>query len=107
MSVGFEVGGDYWTLGASSFVFALFSTSTGVLEPDGRGSRFPRLTIDLFDGELKTEDVAQAREELRVVRAELAEHPPTDLVWDYTDPSKVCRGLMNSLSPTVRWRPAL
>lgn len=88
MAIGFAVGDDEWFIGSSDFVVAFFSTITAVLEPDGLATRFPHLTGRLFDGELAADEIPAARAELQIARAGLAEHAPSEVVWDYQDRNK-------------------
>jgi len=88
MSVGLQVADILWPVGAGSFLNAFFSTIAARLEPDGWGTRFPAAMGDLFGGELTAERAAAARDELDTIRAELREHPPSDVVWDFHDRSK-------------------
>lgn len=50
MGVGVRVGSIVSEVGAASFLNALFSTIVGLLEPDGRGSRFPVISINFYEG---------------------------------------------------------
>ena len=88
MSVGLRVRSNMWLVGTGDFFHALFSTISARLEPDGWGSRFPVLMNELYQGELASEHAPAALAELDQVRAELREHPPSDVVWDVEDRSK-------------------
>ncbi len=79
------VAGDEWRVGTGAFFHAFFSTVAVRLEPQGWGSRFPRVMRDLYDGEVAPAALDALRAELGQVRAELAERPPSDVVWDAED----------------------
>ena len=85
MGVGVKVRAVVWYVGEHELLNAFFSTASVRLEPAGWGTRFPHLMNELFEGDLPAEHAAAAAEELEVVRAELREHPPSEVVWDVYD----------------------
>lgn len=82
MAVGISVGSITDELGASSFVHSFFSTISVHCEPNGWGSRFPRLMKDLYQGRLAYAYAEQALEELRQAKSALEILPPSAVVWD-------------------------
>lgn len=87
MSVGLRVDTAVDLLGAPDFVKAFFSTVAANLEPGGWGSRFPVTMSAFYAGRMTPEEAGAVRGELETIRAELGEHPPSDLVWDLEDRS--------------------
>ncbi len=85
MAVGLEVGNLYWEIGDPDFVHAFFSTISYHLEPDGWGSRFPVVLGELYQGELAPAAAGAARAELWRAQEELAQYPPSEVVWDIED----------------------
>ena len=86
MGVGIRVGSVIDEIGAPDFLNAFFSTISKNLEPEGWGSRFPSLLIDLYQGKLGNADVPRAQRELLDARSELQDLPPSKVVWDYSNP---------------------
>lgn len=82
------MGGVIDEIGTPDFLNAFFATISKNLEPNGWGSRFPALLNSLYQGRLSKENVRQAQGELAVIRAELREFPPENIVWDYSHPEK-------------------
>ncbi|OZM73257.1 hypothetical protein CFN78_10355 [Amycolatopsis antarctica] len=85
MTVGLHAHDESAELGSASFVHAFFSTAAVRLEYSRWGSRFPAVMDSLYQGTLPADQVAQARRELRVVRAELGDFEPRHVVWDIED----------------------
>ena len=88
MAVELRTGRVVWPVGTPGFLHSFFSTIAARLEPDGWGSRFPAVMKTLYGGEIGGEDASRAVAELDQIRAELREHPPADVVWDYEDRAK-------------------
>ncbi len=88
MALGLRVANILWPVGAAGFVKAFFSTIAARLEPDGWGTRFQVVMHDLYEGELSAERAPAAREELDTIRKELADLPPSEVVWDIHDRSR-------------------
>jgi hypothetical protein len=82
------VRSNVWSVGTADFLHAFFSTVSANLEPDGWGTRFPTVMGPLYEGRVDGEQAARALAELDQIKAELAEHPPSDVVWDVEDRSK-------------------
>lgn len=89
MTVGIHLGSITDEIGSSDFLLSFFSTISGNLEPDGWGTRFPMLMEKLYRGELRQGDAEAVLEELDTVSRELAELPPSRVIWDYEDRSKM------------------
>ena len=100
MAVELRTGSVVWPVGTPGFLHAFFSTIAARLEPDGWGSRFPAVMKTLYGGEIGGEDASRAVAELDQIRAELREHPPADVVWDYEDRGSVRRGATRSPTPS-------
>lgn len=88
MAVGLKVDFLWYPIGTGDFVHAFFSTVCYNLENQVWGSRFPNLMNNLYQGELSYENVDKAREELKIIREELAEYSPDKVVWDIEDLDK-------------------
>jgi hypothetical protein len=88
MTVGIQAGSSISEVGASSFFNAFFSTLTGLLEPEGRGTRFPVIAGDFYEGHISSGQTDKARSELVLIQAELAQHPPSAVIWDFEDRTK-------------------
>jgi Lon protease-like protein len=87
MPLGLRVGDVSWRVGSPDLLHAFFSTISVRLEPDGWGTRFPRLLNDLYQGDLAAGAVDRALDELLRARRELAALPPYAVVWDADDRS--------------------
>jgi hypothetical protein len=89
MSVAAWVGTQSWSLGTADFVNSFFSTIAVRAEGGLWGSRFPIVMNELYAGRLPSKLAAGARSDLRDIRDALSALPPTDVVWDLDDRSKV------------------
>ncbi len=89
MSATLTVGARSWDVSSSAELHALFSTISHRVEPGGWGSRFPVLMNKLYQGELAARDVPAARRELAEARGALAAMPPSGVVWDIEDLSRL------------------
>jgi hypothetical protein len=69
VAVGLSARSDLWSVGTGDFLHALFSTVSASLEPDGWGTRLPTVLGPPYE-------------------PQLAEHPPSDVVWDVEDRSQ-------------------
>jgi hypothetical protein len=78
-----------WPVGAASFFKSFFSTIGAHLEPAGWGTRFPVLMDELYQGEVSGDRAAEARKELDTIHEELRAYPPSDVVWDIHDRTKL------------------
>lgn len=89
MSVGVRVGSIVDEVGASSFFNAFFATIWGVLEPNGPGTKYPVISIEFYEGRVRADRVKRALEELKQIRRELENFPPSAVIWDYDDRTKL------------------
>ncbi|AQQ42191.1 MULTISPECIES: Imm70 family immunity protein [Burkholderia] len=88
MSVGVRVGSIVDEVGASSFFNSFFSTIWGLLESNGPGTKFPVVSKEFYEGRVPAEHVGQGLEELKKIREELNNFPPSSVIWDYEDRAK-------------------
>lgn len=84
--VGLQVAFFYYQVGTSGFLHSFFSTVCVRLEDGQWGARFPALMDHLYQGRIPADRVPEALEELGTISAELARHPPSEVVWDIDDP---------------------
>jgi hypothetical protein len=82
MTIAFSVKDSLRELGAADFVHAFFSTISFHLEPDGWGTKYPRLMNELYQGELSSAHAAEARRELEDIKRKLTQKGPDAVVWD-------------------------
>ena len=85
MAVGFKVGYYWFQVGTSDFLHSFFSTICIRLEHGKWGRVYPKLMGELYQGCLKNQDLNEGLEELRKVRKELKNFPPSDVIWDAED----------------------
>ena len=86
--VGFVADCIFYQVGTGDFLNAFFSTVTYHLESRKRGSVFPLIGGDLYQGRVRAEDLVRASEEVREIRKGLEALPPGDVVWDLDDREK-------------------
>jgi len=89
MAVGLKVGPIFYKIGTGSFFNSFFSTVVYNLENSKRGSRFPCLMRDLYQGKLLYNDISLAEKELKVIKSELKSYPPDKIVWDIDNLEKL------------------
>lgn len=83
MSVGFKVGNIIDEVGTPDFLHAFFSTISYHLDPQGWGTRYPALMLDLYqEGRLDSSRSAEALEEALEIRERLKSFSPDQVVWD-------------------------
>lgn len=82
MTVGIQLGSVTDEIGSGDFLHAFFSSISGNLEADGWGTRFPTLVGKLYGGELHQDDAIAALSELNQVKQDLAQLPPSRVIWD-------------------------
>jgi len=85
MSVGIKLGSIIDELGSSSFLNSFFSTLVGLLENNVRGSRYPVISLEFYQGRISVENLEQAVIELQSIQEELSKHPPSAVIWDTED----------------------
>jgi len=88
MAVGLKVGPIFYKIGTGSFLHSFFSTVIYNLEHSKRGSRFPFLMKDLYQGKLICKNIPSAEKELKIIKTELKLFPPDKVVWDIDDLNK-------------------
>ena len=82
MTVGIQLGSVTDEIGSGDFLHAFFSSISGNLEADGWGTRFQTLVGKLYGGELHQDDAIAALSELNQVKQDLAQLPPSRVIWD-------------------------
>ena len=82
MAVGLKIGPIFYKIGTGSFLNCFFSTIAHNLEKSKRGSKYPYLMKELYNGELLYENISKAEKELNIVREELKAFSPEKVVWD-------------------------
>lgn len=82
MTIHLRVGNRIWEVGRGDLLHAFCSTVSYHLEPDGWGSRFPRLMQEFYQGRIATAHAREAQAELRTVQQELKRYPPLEVIRD-------------------------
>lgn len=85
MPIALHLDNTFWEIGSSSFLNSFFSTVSVHLEPNGFGTRFPRLKELYDDGHLPAGLADQASGELNEARRELSRLTPDRVTWDSDD----------------------
>jgi hypothetical protein len=75
-------------IGPGGLLHALFSTIAMRLENGKWGSRFPLIMNSLYGGSLPEEHAKAAMKEAHQIREELAQLPPSQVVWDIEKPTQ-------------------
>jgi hypothetical protein len=75
------VGGHCRELAPEHVVEAMFTTIGCRLEPQGRGTRFPAVMDDLYEGYMKPGRASEALSELAEIEGALRKIPVGDVVW--------------------------
>ncbi|MDR0949324.1 MAG: immunity 70 family protein [Lachnospiraceae bacterium] len=88
MAVGFSVSFNWYMVGNGAFLNSFFSTVTYNLEEGKRGSRFPVLMLELYQGEIEYAHLHRAVEELNEIVVLLQNFSPLKVIWDIEDLSK-------------------
>lgn len=83
--VVFQADYIWYTIGSGSFLTCFFSTVNVNLEKRRRGSKYPRITNELYWGTLKKRHIKAAIKELEDIHKELSKLPPSKVVWDDRD----------------------
>ena len=86
--VGFKVEYYWYQIGSGDFLYAFFSTIASNLENRIWGNRFPTIMTQLYQGKIDNASIAKALEELKIIKKELNQFSPDEIVWDLDDPSK-------------------
>ncbi|MEK4485640.1 immunity 70 family protein [Psychrobacillus sp. FSL H8-0484] len=85
MAVGFHFDCFFYQIGHGDFLHSFFSTISYYLEPDGWGTKYPKLLSSLYYKKLNYSDIPQAIEETKEIRVKLAKFPPSQVIWDIDD----------------------
>jgi 2,3-bisphosphoglycerate-dependent phosphoglycerate mutase len=85
MTVALKCDNIITEIGPGGILHSLFSTIAVRLEGGKWGSRFPLIIGDLYQGRLAQTKARAALDEFRVIERELAELPPSAVVWDADD----------------------
>jgi hypothetical protein len=86
MDMILRVGDHSWNLGQRHIVDSFFDTVACRLEPNGRASRFPRVSDDLKSGRLTAAHATAALHELDLIDAELRAVPTSKIIWAGSQP---------------------
>ncbi len=100
MSVGIKVGPIVTEIGASTFLNAFFSTVVALLEEGKRGAVYPGVSIDLYKGHVDSTKLPLVIKELQTIQKEFLNHPPSAIVWDLEDRSRL-PPWGNVIAPTI------
>lgn len=85
MAVGFFVKPIFFLVGTGSFLNSLFSTILVKLENRQRGSRFPLIMNNLYNGKVSNTEILAFKKEVAELKNALKKLPPTEIVWDSED----------------------
>lgn len=85
MAVGFFVKPIFFLVGTGSFLNSLFSTILVKLENRQRGSRFPLIMNNLYNGKVSNTEILAFKKEVTELKNALKKLPPTEIVWDSED----------------------
>jgi hypothetical protein len=85
MAVGVFVDPVFYMIGTGDFFNCFFSTVFVRAEDSEWGSKYPIIMNDLYNGAIKKENIRDALMELKELKTQLAQFPPTDVVWDFED----------------------
>lgn len=88
MAVGFFFDCFFYEVGHADFLHSFFSTISYHLEPNGWGTKYPKLLNDLYYKKLNCSDIPIAIKEVEEIRDKLAKFEPSKVVWDIEDLSK-------------------
>ena len=87
--VGFNVDFYWYEVGSGDFLHSFFSTVAVNLENGKWGSRFPVIMNELYQGKISSRKVEKAIKEVETIKSELKNYPPSKVVWDIEDLSKL------------------
>lgn len=76
-------------IGDGEFFHSFFSTICARLEDGHWGKRYPYIMKKMYNGRISWRNVKHARKELEEIRAKLRMLPPSYVVWDINDLSKM------------------
>ena len=82
MAIFIQADSSMTAFGSTEFVHAFFSTISFNLEPNGWGTRFPAIMVELYQGELRKVSAQSAISELKLIKQEFEKLSPSNVVWD-------------------------
>ncbi len=85
MVVGFSVDCFWHHVGRADALYSLFSTICLRLEDGKRGSKYPYIMNDLYNGKLENKFVDVAMNEVKEIKEGLKKLSFEDVVWDIED----------------------
>jgi 2,3-bisphosphoglycerate-dependent phosphoglycerate mutase len=88
LTIAFKQGSVLTIIGPGGLLHSLFSTIAVKLEAGEWGSRFPWIMNGLYGGSLDERGAKAAFAEMQTIRRELAELPPSEVVWDIEKPGQ-------------------
>ena len=80
--VGFKVKYYWYQIGSGDFLFSFFSTVAYNLENQKWGSKFPVIMNELYQGELSSNHISEAINELEQIKQGLAKLSLDKVIWD-------------------------
>lgn len=86
--IGLKVGFSWFEIGSIDFLKSFFSTIEYNLENSIRGSKYPVIMKELFNGEVKVDRVNLAYREIIEIKSKLSLIDPKLVVWDIYDLKK-------------------
>ena len=89
MTIAFRQGSALTIIGPGGLLHSLCSTIAVRLENGDWGSRFPWVMNGLYGGCLEEGGARAAYEEILTIRNELAQLPPSAVVWDAENPGAI------------------
>ena len=78
----------FYQIRHADFLHSFFSTISYHLEPNGWGTKYPKLLNDLYYKKLNCSDIPEAIREVEEIREKLVELEPLQMIWDIEDLSK-------------------
>ncbi len=88
MAVELRTGNCWYPMGGRGLLHAFFSTIAYHLEDGNRGSKYPSIMKELYQGELCWDNVEHALCELRDIQNEMKRYNAEQIIWDINDLSK-------------------
>lgn len=88
-TIGIQVDLYWYSIGEPDLFFSFFSSIVVHLEKSKWGSRFPVVMNDLYQGKVEVDKLEACRKELEVIREELKQFGPDQVIWDCEHPEKM------------------
>lgn len=89
MAFGVRLGCVVDEVGSSDFLNSFFSTVFCLLEKGVPGSVFPTFGDYFYMGHVPVEKLKPLLDELSLIKEGLSKYPPSEVVWDFEDRSKL------------------